>query len=211
MSQERIAPFDLEAFVQAAATPNQRTSETFTTPFPKAPDRWLSRYRFRPLLIVFTAEGEVKGGLSWLIGATIDLNFTRALFAPSYAKAGGHGDNPARAFFLELACRVDGYSDSARFCADLRQQDQGRRARELAGLHEAMPGEDDLSHVRRRMGAEAIEAALAVLVDLVRDVGLSRGERRATDGQLEPSYSRFKGCAHGCQACQQLPLDEASR
>ena len=39
-----------------------------------------------------------------------------------------------------------------RFCADLRQQDKGRRYRELAGLHAAIPGEDDLSHFRRRVG-----------------------------------------------------------
>jgi hypothetical protein len=38
-----------------------------------------------------------------------------------------------------------------------------------------------------------------------------QGELLATDGQLEPSYSRFKGCAYGCQACQPLALDEASR
>jgi hypothetical protein len=110
---------------------------------------------------------------------------------------------------LEVASRVDGYSDSASFCADLRQQEKGRRYRELAGLHDALPGEDDLSHFRRRVGAEAIEAALAVFVGFFRDFGLITGELLSTDGQLEPSYSRFKGCAYFCQACRQLPLDEA--
>lgn len=210
-SQERITPFDLEAFVQAAATLNQRVLDVFTTPFPKAPDRWLSHYHFRPRPIEFTGEGEVEGGLSWLLGATIDLSFTRALFAPYYSKEGGHCYDPASSFFLEVANRVDGYPDYARFCADLRQQDKGRHYRDLAGLHAAIPGEDDLSHFRRRVGAEAIEAALAVFVGLFRDFGLITGELLATDGQLEPSYSRFKGCAYFGQACRELPLDAADR
>jgi hypothetical protein len=211
LSREHITPFDLEAFVNEAATLNQRTLESFTVSFPKAPHRWLSHYHFRPRPIEFTAAGEVEGGLSWLIGATIDLSFTRALFAPYYSKEGGHCYDPASSLFLELACRADGYPDYARFCADLRQQDKGRRYRELAGLHEAIPGEDDLSHFRRRVGAEAIEAALAVFVGLFRDFGLITGELLSTDGQLEPSYSRFKGCAYCSQTCQQLRLDEASR
>jgi hypothetical protein len=44
LSQERIAPFDLEALVNEAATLNQRALNAFTTPFPKAPNRWLSHY-----------------------------------------------------------------------------------------------------------------------------------------------------------------------
>ena len=46
LPQERIAPFDLEAFVNEAATLNQSTLEAFTTPFPKGPDRWLSHDQF---------------------------------------------------------------------------------------------------------------------------------------------------------------------
>jgi hypothetical protein len=208
---EHIAPVDLEAFVKEAAKLNQSTLEAFTTPFPKAPARWLSHYQFRPRPLDFTAAGEVEGGLSWLIGATIDLSFTRSLFAPYYAKEGGHCYDPASSFFLEVASRVDGYPDYASFWAELRQQEKGRRYRDLAGLHDAIPGEDDLSHFRRRVGAEAIEAALAVFVGLFRAFGLIRGELLSTDGQLEPSSSRFKGCAYFCQACRQLPLDEASQ
>ena len=67
---------------------------------------------------------------------------------------------------------MDRYPDYASFCADLRQQEKGRRYRELAGLHAAIPGEDDLSHFRRRVDAAAIEAALAVFVGLFRAFGL---------------------------------------
>ena len=211
LSQERIAPFDLEAFVQAAATLNQRVLDALTTPFPKAPHRWLSHDHVQPRPIEFTAAGEVEGGRSWLLGATIDLSCTRALFAPDYSKEGGHCYDPASAFFLEVASRVDGYPDYARFCADLRHQDKGRRYREIAGLHTSMPGEDDRSNCRRRVDAAAIEAALAVFVGLFRDFGLMQGELLSTDGQLEPSYSRFKGCAYFCQDGRRLPVDEAGR
>jgi hypothetical protein len=211
LSPEHLRPFDLETFVNEAARLNRRTVEAYTQPFPKAPKRWLSHYHFRPRPIQFTAEGEVEGGLSWLLGATIDRRFTRALFAPYYSKEGGHCYDPASSFFLEVASRLDGYPDYARFCADLRQEEKGRRYRELAGLHAAIPGEDDLSYFRRRVGVEAIEAALAVFVGLFRNFGLIRGELLATDGQLEPSWSRFKGCAYFSQPCQQLPLAEADR
>ena len=209
--QESIAPFDLESFVKEAAKLNQRARQTFTLPFPKAPDRWLSHDQFRPRPMEFTDEGEVEGGLSWLIGATIDVSFTRALFAPYSATEGGHCYDPASAFCLEVASRVDGYPDYASFCADLRQQEKGRRSRELAGLHASIPGEDDLSYFRRRVGAEAIEAALAVCVGLFSDFGLIQGALLSTDGQLEPSCARYKGCASCCQDCQRFPLDEVSR
>jgi hypothetical protein len=207
LSQERITPVDLEAFVHAATTLNLRTVEDFTTPFPKSPDRWLSHYQCTPRLIALTAEGEVEGGLSWLLGATIGLSFTRALFAPYYSKEGGHCYDPASTFVLEVASRLDGYPDYARFCADLRQPDKGCRYREIAGLHASIPGEDDLSHFRRRVDAAAIEAALAVFVGLFSAFGLIQGELLATDGQLEPSYSRFKGCAYCCRDCRRLPVE----
>ena len=211
LSQERIAPCDLETFVSEAVKLNPRTLEDFTTPFPKGPDRWRSHDHFKPRPIEFTAGGEVEGGLSWRLGSTIDLRFTRALFAPDYSNEGGHCDDPASSFLLEVASRVDRYPDSARFGADLRQPEKGRRYREMAGLHTSIPGEDDLSHCRRRVDAAAIEAALAVFVGLFRAFGLITGALLSTDGQLAPSCSRFKGCAYCGQSCRQLPLDEANR
>jgi hypothetical protein len=112
---------------------------------------------------------------------------------------------------LERAAAVDQYVDYARFCADLHQQDKGRRYRALAGLGDAIPGEDDLSNFRKRFGAQAIEVTMAVVVELFRTFGLLKGELVSTDGQLEPCYSRLKGCAYACEGCQALPLDEASR
>jgi hypothetical protein len=211
LSLEQIGPFDLEAFIHETTELNQRNAQRFTTPFPKAPSRWRSHYHFTPRPIAFTTEGEVEGGLSWLIGATIDLRFTRSIFAPYYTNEGGHGYDPASTFFLEMAAKVDRYPDYASFCHDLRQHDKGQRYRDLAGLHNTIPGEDDLSNFRRRVGAGAIESALAVFVDFFRAFGLIKGQILATDGQLEPTHARFRGCAYFCKDCQAFPLDDAGR
>jgi hypothetical protein len=47
LSQERIAPFDLETCVHEAVTLTQCTVEDFTTPFPKDPERGLSCFHFQ--------------------------------------------------------------------------------------------------------------------------------------------------------------------
>jgi hypothetical protein len=52
---------------------------------------------------------------------------------------------------------------------------------------------------------------MAIMVQLFTDFGLITGKILSTDGQLEPTYSRFKGCAYACQGCQELPIDEACR
>ncbi|HSF30338.1 MAG TPA: hypothetical protein VLK82_07685 [Candidatus Tectomicrobia bacterium] len=211
LSDEQLTPFDLDAFVRQAHTLNQRHRQTFTTPFPKAPSRWLSHYHFTPRPVAFTTEGDVEGGLSWLVGATIDFSFTRSTCAPLYGSRGGPCYDPASLVVLEVATKVDQYADYARFCDDLHQADKGRRYRELAGLHEAIPGEDDLSNFRKRVGAKAIEVTMALVVELFKTFGLIKGELLSTDGQLEPSCSRYKGCTYACQGCQQVPLDETSR
>jgi hypothetical protein len=119
LSHAQLTACDLEAFVAHANTLNQRHRETFTTPFPKAPSRWLSHYQFTPQPIALTTEGDVDGGLSWLIGATLDLSFTRSICAPYYGARGGHCYDPASLVVLEVAASVDQYVDYARFCGDL--------------------------------------------------------------------------------------------
>ncbi|ETX03896.1 MAG: hypothetical protein ETSY2_31960 [Candidatus Entotheonella gemina] len=88
LSPEQLTAFDLDALVAHAERLNQHNRETFTTPFPKAPSRWLSHYQFRPQPIALTSEGDVDGGLSWLVGATVDFSFTRALCTPYYGTRG---------------------------------------------------------------------------------------------------------------------------
>src|SRR5688572_28592753 len=116
---EQLTPFDLDALIAHAETLNEQNRQTFTTPFPKASSRWLSHYAFTPHPIAFTSQGDVDGGLSWLIGATLDLSFTRSLCATSYGARGGSCYDPASLVFLEVAAKVDQYVDYALFCRDL--------------------------------------------------------------------------------------------
>ncbi len=210
-SYEQLTTFDLDAFVAHAEALNQHHRDTFTTPFPKAPSRWLSHYEFAPHAIAFTSEGDVDGGLSWLVGATVDFSFTRALCAPYYGTRGGRCYDPASLIVLEAVTKVDQYVDYAQFCRDLHDSDKGRRYRQLAGLHDHVPGEDDLCHFRYRIGDAVIDQITAVAVDFLYHFGLIKGELLSTDGQLEPSYSRYKGCTYACEGCQAFTLTEAGR
>jgi hypothetical protein len=211
LSPEQLTAFDLDAFMAHAELLNQHNRETFTTPFPKAPRRWLSHYQFRPQAIAFTCEGEVDGGLSWLVGATVDFSFTRALCAPYYGARGAPCYDPASLIMLEMASKVDQDVDYAQFCRDLHDSDKGRRYRQLAGLHGHVPGEDDLCHFRSRIAEAVIDQITAVAVDCLYHFGLVKGELLSTDGQLEASYSRYKGCTYACQHCQAFTLSEADR
>ena len=211
LSHEQLTAFDLDAFVAHAELLNQHHRDTFTTPFPKASSRWLSHYAFTPHAIEFTAQGDVDGGISWLVGATLDFSFTRALCAPHYGARGGRCYDPTSLIMLEVATKVDQYVDYAQFCRDLHDSDKGRRYRQLAGLHDSVPGEDDLCHFRSRIGDAVIDQIMAVAVDFLYHFGLIKGELLSTDGQLEPSYSRYKGCTYACEDCQAFKLSEADR
>jgi hypothetical protein len=208
---EQLTPFDLDAFIAHADALNEQNRQTFTAPFPKASSRWLSHYKFTPQSIAFTSQGDVDGGFSWLVGVTLDLSFTRSLCATSYGARGGSCYDPASLVFLEVAAKVDQYTDYAQFCRDLHDSDKGRRYRQLAGLHGAIPGEDDLCHFRHRMGEALIEQITAIAVDFLYRFGLIKGELLSTDGQLEPSYSRYKGCTYACPECCALLIDDAGQ
>jgi hypothetical protein len=211
LSPEQLTSFDLDAFIAHAALLNQRNCKTFTTPFPKALSRWLSHYAFIPHPIEFTSQGEVDGGLSWLVGATLDFSFTRALCAPHYGARGGRCYDPASLIILEVATKVDQYNDYAQLCRDLHDSNKGRRYRQLAGLHDHVPGEDDLCNFRYRIGDAVIEQITAVAVDFLYHFGLIKGELLSTDGQLESSYARYKGCTYACEGCEAFELSEADR
>ena len=211
VSHPQLTSLDLEAFISQAKALNQQNHNAFNTPFPKAPSRWISHYQFHPRPITFTDKGAVEGGLSWLVGATLDFSFARSLCADAYDARGGHCYDPASLLFLEVAAKVDRYPDYASFCEDLEQADKGRCYRELAGLDKAIPGQDSFSNFRKRVGHSIIDQTTAIMVQLFIDFDLIKGQVVSTDGQLEPTHSRFKGCAYACQGCQELSIDEASR
>ena len=104
---EQLTPFDLDAFIAHAEALNQHNRETFTTPFPTAANRWLSHYAFTPHPLALTSQGEVDGGLSWLVGVTLDFSFTRSLCATSYGTRSGSCYDPASLVFLAVAAKVD--------------------------------------------------------------------------------------------------------
>ena len=56
-----------------------------------------------------------------------------------------------------------------------------------------------------------IDQITAVAVDFLYRFGLIKGELLSTDGQLESSYSRYKGCTYACQTCRALPIDAAGQ
>jgi hypothetical protein len=197
--------------VTQAEALNQLNRDTFTTPFPKAPSRWLSHYACTPHAMELPAQGDVDGGLSWLVGVTVDFSCTRALCAPSYGARGGRCFDPASLLMLEVATKVDQYVDYAQFCRDLHDSDTGRRYRQLAGLHDAVPGEDDLSHFRSRIGDMVIDQITAVAGDFLYRFGLIKGDLLSTDGQLEPSYSRYQGCTYASKDCEAFTLSETER
>ena len=95
LSHDHLTACDLNAFIAHAEALNQHNRDIFTTPFPKAPSRWISRYAFTPHPIALTSQGDVDGGLSWLVGTTLDFSFTRALCAPSYGARGNRCYDPA--------------------------------------------------------------------------------------------------------------------
>src|SRR6266446_5816901 len=83
--------------------------------------------------------------------------------------------------------------------------------RELAGLHDRVPGQGDLCHFRYRVGDDVIHKTMAVVVEFLHTFGLIKGELLSTDGQLDPSYSRYKGCTYACEGCHAFQVDEAGR
>src|SRR4029434_3633451 len=211
LAPEQLMPFDLDAFIAHAHALNQHNRITFTTPFPKASSRWLSHYEFTPHPIEFTSQGDVDGGLSWLVGVTLDFSFARSLCAASYGSRGGSCYDPASLVVLEVAGKGDQYLDHAQFCRAVPDSDKARRYRQLAGLHGPVPGEDDLSNFRYRIGDAVIDQITTVAVAFLRRFGLIKGALLSTDGHLEPSYSRYKGCPYACQGCQAFALREADR
>jgi hypothetical protein len=115
VSYSQLTPLDLDAFVRQTKALNQQNRERFTTPFPKHASRWISHYQFQPRPITFTDKGAVEGGLSWLVGATLDFSFARDLCADAYGTRGGNCYDSASLLFLEVAAKVDGSPDDASF------------------------------------------------------------------------------------------------
>ena len=161
--------------------------------------------------IEFTSEGDVDGGLSWLVGATLDFSFTRALCAPYYGTRGGPATTRPASSCSKWPPKWISTSIMPSFVAICTTATRAVATGSSPACMTHVPGEDDLCHFRYRIGDEVIDQIIAVVVDLLSHFGLIKGELLSTDGQLEPSYSRYKGCTYACEGCQAFPLDEADR
>jgi hypothetical protein len=90
----------------------------------------------------------------------------RDLCAGAYGTRGGPCYDPASLLFLEVTAKVDGYSNYASFCHDLEQADKGRCYRDLAGLDQAIPGQDSFSNFRKRVGHSVVAQTTDIMVQL---------------------------------------------
>jgi hypothetical protein len=206
--QETLSPFLVTELKSAAEEFNRKNREYHTRTFPKNPARWLSHYHFEPRRVTFTPTGEVDGGISWLVGSLFDFSFIRSIVASDYSEEGGHCFDPATLFFLILACCLDGYGDYADFCRILLQDKKGESYRMIAGIEDSVLGDDDLCNFKKRVGADTINSVMDMFVDFFRDFGLITPELVTADGQLEPSNSRYKGCAHFCDECREISITD---
>lgn len=66
-------------------------------------------------------------------------------------------------------------------------------------------------YFRYRVGTDAIQQTMAVVVELLQTFGLITGELLSTAGQLEPSYARYQGCTDACEGCRAFRVDDAGR
>jgi hypothetical protein len=61
LAPEQLTTCDLDALIAQAELLKQHHRDTFTSPFPKAPSRWLSHDHLRPQAMTFTSQGDVDG------------------------------------------------------------------------------------------------------------------------------------------------------
>ena len=59
------------------------------------------------------------------------------------------------------------YPDYASFCRDLQQAEKGRSYRDLAGLDEAIPGQDSFSNFRKRVGHTVVKQTTDIMAQLL--------------------------------------------
>jgi len=95
---EIVKKFSLDTVRVQFVQINQEVNHTYRTPFPKQPSRLISWYEYRHLEIELDENGQVKGGIVWLVAALFDFTFVRSVAAPAYGKEGGHCYDPVSLF-----------------------------------------------------------------------------------------------------------------
>jgi len=177
-------------------------------PFPKEEERRLSHYRFQRRFVAVNDDGSVQGGLSQLVGSTIDFSFVRSISADAYSIFGGPCYDPASLYVLDLFRHLDKIADIKHFCEILRDPARGQSYRDLAGLREeAIPCRATFSNFRARLGESRYQEIFHTLVTLVEKLGLLSYQILATDGTLYRSAARYWGCCCFTDECASIRVD----
>ena len=138
----------------------------------------------------------------------IDFSFVRSLVADCYSEIGPPCYDPPTLFLLDLFRYIDGYKDMSRFCEVLRDEDQGRSYRQLAGLNADVPCEATFSNFRARVGAFRYNEIFHVLVDIFHQLEMITFNILAHDGTLYPTWARYKGCTYFCNQCSCITVKD---
>jgi hypothetical protein len=111
-------------------------------------------------------------------------------------------------FLLDLFRHVDGYKDMSRFCQVLRDEDQGRSYRQLAGLDTNIPCEATFSNFRLRLRPSRYNEIFHVLVSIFHQLEMISFNILAHDGTLYPTWARYKGCTYFCDQCSSITVED---
>jgi hypothetical protein len=185
---------------------NINVSLSHQRPFPNL--HLLSHYRFKKRFVKIFPNGDIKGGMCRMIASLIDFSFIRSLVADCYSNKGPPCYDPPSLFLLDLFRYIDGYKCMSRFCEVLRDEDQGRSYRQLAGLGANIPCEATFSNFRDRLGVSRYNEIFHVLVDIFHQLEIITFNILAHDGTLYPTWARYKGCTYFCNQCSCITVED---
>jgi hypothetical protein len=168
----------------------------------------LSRYEFKKRFVKIFPNGDIQGGMCRMIASMIDFSFIRCLVADCYSPYGPPCYDPPTLFLLDLFRHVDGYKDMSRFCQVLRDEDQGRSYRQLAGLDTNIPCEATFSNFRLRLRPSRYNEIFHVLVSIFHQLEMISFNILAHDGTLYPTWARYKGCTYFCDQCSSITVED---
>jgi hypothetical protein len=175
-------------------------------PFPNL--HRLSQYRFKKRFVKILPNGNIKGGMCRMIASMIDFCFIRSLVAHCYSDKGPPCYDPPTLFLLDLFRYIDRYKDMRRFCEVLRDEEQGRSYRQLAGLDANTPCQATFSNFKARLTASHYNEIFHVLVNIFHQLEMITFKILAHDGTLYPTWARYKGCTYFCNLCAGITVED---
>jgi len=174
-------------------------------PFPKDPSRWLSHYQyFPPSQDEFLSPKLLKDPIG-LTTKLLDFSFLRYLLADTYSKEGGLCYDPVSLFLLRTFASMDGYTRISPFVSDLNDPEKGHKYLKLSGVNpHNIPCQMTFTNFEQRINQlshknphlRKFEEIIQTLDIIFHKVGLITCRILSTDGNLFPSFARYKGCTY---------------